>query len=125
MMDVSVLAKAHSGIAILVILTFLLRGGLMIAGSAKLRSVVLTAISHTFLLVLILLGLYIAHSKGILFSDSFVITKLICLALFVLFSIFAFKQGLSKVTATVLWLLALASLVYAYLFGNHLVPAFF
>jgi len=100
MMDASVLAKAHSGIAILVILTFLLRG-------------------------LILLGLYITHLKSISFSDGFVITKLICLGLFVLLSIFAFKQGLSKVTATVIWLLALATLVYAYLFGNQLVPAFF
>jgi len=125
MMDVNVLVKAHSGIAILVIFTFLIRGGLMIAGSAKLRSVVLTSISHTFLLVLILLGLYIAHLRDIPFSNGFVITKLICLGLFVLFSIFAFKQGLSKVSATIIWLLALATLVYAYLFGNHLVPAFF
>ena len=102
-MDPSVLAKAHSGIAILVILTFVIRGGLMIAGSSKLSSIVLTAISHTFFLVLILMGLYIAHVKGIPFADSFVMTKIICLVLFALFSIFAFKQGLSKVITTVIF----------------------
>ena len=124
-MDPYVLAKAHSGIAILVIVFYILRGGLMLASSAKLRSVVLTAINHTFVLVLVLLGLYTAHLKGIPFSNSFLITKIICLLAFIILGGVALKQGLSKAVATALWLLGLAAIAYAWLLGKQIVPAFF
>ena len=124
-MDPFVLAKAHSGIAILVVLFYIIRGGLMLAGSARLRSVVLTAINHTLVLVMVLLGLYTAHLKGIPFSNSFIITKIICLLAFVILGGVALKQGLTKPVASVLWLFGLAALVYAYMLGKQLVPAFF
>lgn len=124
-MDPNVLAQTHSGIAILVALMYVIRGGLMLASSAKLRSVILIAINHTFVLVLILLGLYTAHLKGIPFSNSFVITKIVCLSLFVLLGGVALKQGLTKMVATILWLLGLAALVYAWLVGKQIVPVFF
>ncbi len=124
-MDPFVLAKAHSGIAILVALFYIIRGGLMLASSARLSSVVLTAINHTLVLVLVLLGLYTAHLKDIPFSNSFIITKIICLLAFVILGGVALKQGLSKAVASVLWLLGLAALAYAYMLGKHLVPAFF
>ena len=124
-MDPNVLAKAHSGIAILVVLLYIFRGGLMLASSAKLRSVVLTAINHSFVLVLVLMGLYIAHLKGISFSNGFVITKLTCVLLFVVLGGVALKQGLTKPIASILWLLGLGALVYAYLLGKLIVPAFF
>ena len=124
-MDPYVLAKAHSGIAILVALLYIFRGGLMLASSAKLRSVVLTAVNHTFVLVLVLLGLYTAYLKGISFSNGFIITKIICLLAFVILGGVALKQGLSKSVATILWLLGLAALIYAYLLGKQITPAFF
>ncbi len=124
-MDPYVLAKAHSGIAILVAVFYILRGGLMLASSAKLRSVVLTAINHTLVLVMVLLGLYTAHLKGIPFSNSFVITKLICLTAFVILGGVALKQGLTKPVASVLWLLGLAALAYAWMLGKQIAPAFF
>ena len=124
-MDPYVLAKSHSGIAIFVIVLYLVRGGLMLASSAKLRSVVLTAVNHTLVLVMVLLGLYTAHLKGIPFSNSFIITKIICLLAFVILGGVAIKQGLTKIAATILWLLGLAALVYAYLLGKQIVPVFF
>ncbi|MGK0272761.1 MAG: putative membrane protein SirB2 [Cocleimonas sp.] len=124
-MDPYVLAKAHSGIAILVAVFYILRGGLMLASSAKLRSVVLTAINHTLVLVMVLLGLYTAHLKGIPFSNSFVITKLICLTAFVILGGVALKQGLTKPVASLLWLLGLVALAYAWMLGKQIAPAFF
>ncbi len=124
-MDPIVLAKAHSGIAILVFIFYVIRGGLMLASSAKLRSIVLTAISHSLVLILILLGLYTAHLKGIPYTNGFVITKISCIVLFILFGGFSIKQGLSKGVAIILWLLGLAAISYAWMLGNHLVPSFF
>lgn len=124
-MDPYVLAKAHSGIAILVALLYIFRGGLMLASSAKLRSVVLTAVNHTLVLVLVLLGLYTAYTKGIPFSNGFIITKIICLLGFVILGGVALKQGLTKPMASILWLLGFTALVYAYLLGKQITPAFF
>jgi len=124
-MDPYILAKAHSGIAILVALFYIIRGGLMLASSAKVRSVVLTAINHSLVLIMILLGLYTTHLKGIPFSNSFIITKIICLTVFVVLGGVAIKQGLTKMVATILWLLGLAAFIYAYLLGKQIVPAFF
>ena len=124
-MDPTVLAKAHSGIAILVFIFYIIRGGLMLANSAKVHSIVLTAISHSLVFILILMGLYTAYLKGISISNGFILTKITCLILFILLSVVALKQGLSKAMATVLWLLGLAAISYAWMLGNHLVPAFF
>jgi len=124
-MDPTVLAKAHSGIAILVFIFYIIRGGLMLASSARLRSIVLTSISHSLVLILILLGLYTAHLKGIPYTNEFVITKISCVILFILLGGFSLKQGLSKGVAVILWLLGLAAIAYAWMLGNHLVPAFF
>ncbi len=124
-MDPYILAKSHSGIAILVALFYIIRGGLMLASSASVRSVVLTAINHSLVLIMILLGLYTAHLKGIPFSNSFIITKIICLVLFVILGGVAIKQGLTKTVAIILWLLGLAAFTYAYLLGKQIVPVFF
>ena len=124
-MDPYVLAKAHSGIAILVVLFYIIRGGLMLASSARLNSVVLKAVNHTLVLILILLGLYTAHLKGIPFSNSFIITKIVCLLVFVILGGVALKQGLTKTVASALWLIGLAAFAYAYLLGKQIAPAFF
>lgn len=124
-MDPYILAKAHSGIAILVALLYIIRGGLMLANSDKIRSVVLTAINHSLVLIMVLLGLYTTHLKGISFNNSFVITKILCLTLFVILGTLAIKQGLSKMTAITLWVIGLAAFAYAYLLGKQIVPAFF
>lgn len=124
-MDPVVLTKAHSGIAILVMLFYLIRGGLMIANSPKARSVLLIAISHTLALVLLLLGLYTAHLKGFSFSDGFLISKITCFIGFILLGTISLKQGLGKPVAFALWFLGLATLAYAWMLGKGLVPAFF
>jgi len=97
-MDPIFLTKMHSGIAILVILSYVIRGGLMLSNSAILRSIIFTAINHSLVLLLVFLGSY----TGV-----------------------ALKQGLSKSIAIILWLLGLASITYAWMLGKHVVPAFF
>lgn len=124
-MDPTVLAKAHSGIAILVFVFYIIRGALMLAGSAKVRSLILTAISHSLVLILALMGLYTAYLKGIPFSNGFVLTKITCLISFVILGGIAVKQGLTKGVALFLWLLGLAAVSYAWLLGKQLAPAFF
>lgn len=124
-MDPTVLAKAHSGIAILVIVFYIIRGGLMLAGSMKARSIVLTVISHSLFLILILLGLYTAYLKGIPLSHGFILTKITCLTIFVVLGGIALKKGLSKIVASILWLIGLSALIYAWLLGKQIVPIFF
>jgi len=124
-MDPSILAKVHSGIALLVIVLYIVRGGLMLASSSILRSVILTAVTHTTVLILILMGLYTAYSKGIPFTNSFVITKIICITLFILLGGVALKQGLPKLIAIILWILGLIALIYALSLGYKLAPVFF
>lgn len=124
-MDATVLAKAHSGIAILVFIFYIIRGGLMLAGSARLQSIILTAINYSLVLVLILLGLYTAHLKGIPFSNGFVLTKISCIISFIILGSISLKQGLNKAIAIVIWLLGLLAITYAWMLGNHLVPAIF
>jgi len=124
-MDPIFLTKMHSGIAILVILSYVIRGGLMLSNSAVLRSIIFTAINHSLVLLLVFLGSYTTYTKGLSFSSGFIISKLCCLLLFVLLGGVALKQGLSKSIAIILWLLGLASITYAWMLGKHVVPAFF
>ncbi len=124
-MDPTVLAKAHSGVAIFVFIFYFILGGLMLASSAKVRSFILTTIFHFLVLVLVLLGIYNAYLKGYSVTDGFVITKISCLFLFTLLGGMSLKQGLSKTAAIILWLLGLAAIVYAWMVGNHLVPVIF
>ena len=124
-MDPLVLAKAHSGIAILVFVFYFIRGGLMLAGSARLQSIILTAINYLLVLTLILLGLYTAHLKGFSFSNGFVLTKISCIISFIILGSISLKQGLNKAIAIIIWLLGLAAITYAWMLGNHLVPAIF
>jgi len=124
-MDINVLTKAHSGMAYLVLLIYVVRGIMMLAGSTLKNSRGVLAIASITTLALFGLGIFIAFEKQLSFADGFVLTKIIALLLFVAFGVIALKQGLSKSMASILWLLGLAAFVYTYLIATHkLAPLF-
>ena len=124
-MDISLLVKAHSGIAIATLLVYIVRGGMMLANSPQTNSRGILALASILTLLLFGLGVYIGFAQKLSFADGFVLSKIISLLLFVALGVIALKQGLSKSIASVLWLLGLAAFAYAYLLGRHiLVPLF-
>lgn len=124
-MDITVLTKAHSGIAMLVLLIYVVRGVMMLASSPKTNSRGVLGIASLVTLALFGLGVYVAFTKHISFADSFVLTKIIGLLLFVAFGTIALKQGLSKLVASILWLIGLAIFIYTYLIGMQKIIPFF
>ena len=124
-MDISLLIKAHSGIAIVTLLIYIIRGVMMLANSSKTNSRGLLAVASLFTLLLFGLGVYLGFMQKLSFADGFILTKIISLLLFVAFGVIALKQGLSKPTASILWLLGLAAFIYSSLIGSHiLLPLF-
>jgi len=124
-MDIYALTKAHSGMAYLVLLIYVVRGIMMLADSPLKNSRAVLAIASITTLALFGLGVFIAFEKQLSFADGFVLTKIIGLLLFVAFGVIALKQGLSKSMASILWLLGLAAFVYTYLIATHkLAPLF-
>ena len=124
-MDLSLIIKAHSGIAIVTLLIYIIRGVMMLANSSKTNSRGLLAVASLFTLLLFGLGVYLGFMQKLSFADGFILTKIISLLLFVAFGVIALKQGLSKSIASVLWLLGLAAFIYASLIGSHiLLPLF-
>ena len=124
-MDLSLIIKLHSGIAIITLLIYIIRGLMMLASSSKTNSGSVLAITSVFTLLLFGVGVYLGFMQKLSFADSYMLTKIISLLLFVAFGTVALKQGLSKLVACVLWLLGLAAFVYAYLISsNTLAPLF-
>ncbi|MCK5664192.1 MAG: SirB2 family protein [Thiotrichaceae bacterium] len=124
-MDIYALTKAHSGMAYLVLLIYVIRGVMMLADSTLKNSRAVLTIASVTTLALFGLGVFIAFEKQLSFADGFVLTKIIGLLLFVAFSVIALKQGLSKSIASILWLLGLAAFAYTYLIATHkLAPLF-
>jgi uncharacterized membrane protein SirB2 len=124
-MDLNILIKAHSGIAYLVLLIYIVRGIMMLAGSTLTNSRGILAVASITTVALFGLGVFVAFEKHLNFADGFVLTKIIGLLLFVAFGVVALKQGLSKAVASVLWLLGLAAFVYTYLIATHKLAPFF
>ena len=124
-MDLSLLIKAHSGIAIVTLLIYIIRGVMMLSNSSKTNSRGLLAVASLFTLLLFGLGVYLGFMQKLSFADGFILTKIISLLLFVAFGVIALKQGLSKPIASILWLLGLAAFIYASLIGSHLLLPLF
>ena len=124
-MDLSLLIKAHSGIAIVTLLIYIIRGLMMLSNSSKTNSRGLLAVASLFTLLLFGLGVYLGFMQKLSFADGFILTKIISLLLFVAFGVIALKQGLSKPIASILWLLGLAAFIYASLIGSHLLLPLF
>jgi uncharacterized membrane protein SirB2 len=124
-MDLSLLVKAHSGVAGVTLLIYIIRGMMMLANSSKTNARGILAIASIFTLLLFGSGIYLGFSLKLSFADGYMLTKIISLLLFVAFGVVALKQGLSKVVASILWLLGLAAFIYAYLIASKiLLPLF-
>ena len=124
-MDLPLLIKVHSGIAIVALLIYIIRGVMMLANSSKTNSRSVLAIASVFTLLLFGIGVYLGFMQKLSFADGYMLTKIISLLLFVAFGVIALKQGLSKPVASALWLLGLTAFIYAYLIGsNTLTPLF-
>ncbi|WP_299871055.1 SirB2 family protein [uncultured Cocleimonas sp.] len=124
-MDLTLLIKAHSGIAIVVLIIYIVRGVMMLASSTKTNSAIVLSIASIFTILLFGLGVYIGFAQKLSFADGFILTKIISLLLFVAFGTIALKQGLSKAVASGLWLLGLFAFVYAALIGTHTIAPLF
>jgi len=124
-MDLTILAKAHSGIAILALLIYVIRGAMMLADSPKTNSRGILSVASIVTIILFGLGVYLGFMKHLSFADGFVLTKIIGLLLFVALGVIALKKGLSKPIASILWLLGLLAFIYTYLIATHkLAPLF-
>jgi len=124
-MDISLLVKAHFGIAIATLLVYIVRGSMMLANSPQTNSRGIHALASILTLLLFGLGFYMGLTQKLSFADGYVLSKIISLLVFVAFGVVALKQGLSKTIASILWLLGLAAFVYAFLLGRDiLVPLF-
>jgi len=121
-MDIEVLIKAHSGIALLALLIYIVRGVMMLANSSKTNARGILGIASFVTIILFGLGVYLSFAKHLSFADGFVMTKIIGLLLFVAFGVVALKQGLSKPVASILWLLGLGAFVYTYLVALETLP---
>jgi len=124
-MDLSLFIKAHSGIAIAVLIIYIVRGVMMLANSTKTNSAVVLSIASVFTILLFGLGVYIGFAQKLSFADGFILTKIISLLLFVAFGTIALKKGLSKTVASGLWLLGLVAFVYAALIATHKIAPLF
>ena len=124
-MDLSLLIKAHSGIAIAALIIYIVRGVMMLANSTKTNSALVLSITSVFTILLFGLGVYIGFVQKLSFADGFILTKIISLLLFVAFGTIALKQGLSKSVASGLWLLGLTAFIYASLIATHKIAPLF
>ena len=117
--------KAHIIIAGLALLVYVIRGLMMLAGSATVNSALMLAMSSAFTVLIFAIGVYMGFAKHLSFADGFMLTKIIGFLLFVIFGIISLKKGLSKVKAIIFWLIGLAAFVYTYLVGSEILNPLF
>lgn len=123
-MDINILIKAHSGIALLSLLIYLVRGGFMIAGSVLVSNIIAVAAASLSMVLVLGTALGVVFMTG-LGLDGFVITKGVGLLLYVVLGVVSLKPGLSKPVAIVLWLLGLAAFIATYLVAlGKIAPVF-
>lgn len=117
--------KGHIIAAAVVLLIYIVRGIMMLAGSKAVNSRAMLALSSLFTIWLFASGVYMGFAKQLSFADGFMMSIIIGLLLFVSFGVVALKQGLSKPIASLLWLIGLAAFGYTYLIATEtLTPLF-
>ncbi len=117
--------KGHVIIAGLVLLVYIVRGAMMLAGAAAVNSKVMLGVSSLLTILLFASGVYMGFAKHLSFADGFVLTTIISFLLFVIFGVISLKHGLSKLVASILWLLGLAAFIYTALIASKVLTPFF
>ena len=117
--------KGHMVIAGLVLLIYIIRGAMMLAGAAAVNSRPVLAIASLLTILLFASGVYMAFIKHLSFADGFVLTTIISFLLFVIFGVISLKNGLPKLIASILWVLGLAAYIYTALIASKTIDPFF
>ena len=117
--------KGHVIIAGLVLLVYIVRGAMMLAGAAAVNSKVMLGVSSLLTILLFASGVYMGFAKHLSFADGFVLTTIISFLLFVIVGVISLKHGLSKLVASILWLLGLAAFIYTALIASKVLTPFF
>lgn len=117
--------KGHIIIAGMVLLVYIIRGAMMLAGSAAVNSRSVLAISSLLTILLFASGVYMGFAKHLSFADGFVLSTILSFLLFVIFGVIALKHGLPKIIASVLWVLGLLAYIYAALIASRTITPLF
>lgn len=124
-MDLAFLLNTHTSLAAITLAIYIIRGVMMLANSTKTNSRFLISLASIFTLLLFALGVYLAFLLKHSFTDGFALSKIIGLLLFVAFGVVSLKHGLSKVVASVLWVLGLLAFFYTFLISIHVLNPLF
>jgi uncharacterized membrane protein SirB2 len=124
-MDVALIIKIHAILALVSIVVYIIRGGLMLTNSAAVNSKPLLAGASASMLLLLVTGIVAVVMAGLPFTDGFVILKIIGLVIYVVLGIAALKPGMAKGASIILWLLGLAAFAYTFLMAKGMVPVLF
>lgn len=117
--------KGHIIIAGMVLLVYIIRGAMMLAGSAAVNSRSVLAISSLLTILLFASGVYMGFAKHLSFADGFVLSTILSFLLFVIFGVIALKHGLPKIIASILWVLGLLAYIYAALIASRTITPLF
>jgi len=117
--------KGHIIIAGMVLLVYIIRGAMMLAGFAAVNSRSVLAISSLLTILLFASGVYMGFAKHLSFADGFVLSTILSFLLFVIFGVIALKHGLPKIIASVLWVLGLLAYIYAALIASRTITPLF
>jgi len=102
--------NTHFVLALVSVTVYFIRGGMMLANYTS-RSMI--AIASITTLILFATGLALVFTSDTMsFANSWVMTKMVGMLLYVFFGVIALKEGLSKPIAIILWLLGLALFAY-------------
>lgn len=119
------IVKGHVIVAGLVLLVYIVRGAMMLAGVAAVNSRLVLAISSLLTILLFASGVYMGFAKHLSFANGFMLTTIIGFLLFVIFGVVALKNGLPKIIASILWALGLAAFIYTALIASKTIAPFF
>jgi len=117
--------QLHLAIVVLALLVFIVRGVMMLASFRAVNSRAILSIAAVFTILLFASGIYMGFVAKLSFVDGFMLSKIIGLLVFVAFSVISLKNGLSKLKASILWLVGLAAFVYTYLIGAKILDPLF
>ena len=107
-----VMHNSHFVLALLSLLIYFVRGGFMFADKSSSLMMSLAAISS---ILLFGSGIALVFSIDTMtFANSWVMSKIAGMLLYIFFGVIALKPGLSKPIAIVLWLLGLAAFAYTF-----------
>jgi uncharacterized membrane protein SirB2 len=113
------LLNIHFILGLLALFLYILRGAFMLTNNL---SRPLLSLASVLSILFFGTGLALVFlSSSMTFANGWVMTKMLGTLFFVFFGIMAFKEGVSKPRAIVLWLLGLAAFAYTFAIAKGLI----